>query len=107
MLTAQGGLCAMCREAPAEHVDHDHASGRVRGLLCFNCNGALGQFRDRTELMLRAVAYLGNGDPALAANRPDFRFGIVVGDDAEPRPETTPAQPDRHAPTPRAWVGSL
>lgn len=47
-----------CREAPADQVDHDHATNRVRGLLCFNCNGALGQFRDRTDLMLRAVSYL-------------------------------------------------
>jgi len=58
MREAQGGRCAICREANAEHVDHDHKTGRVRGLLCFNCNGALGQFRDRTELMQRAVVYL-------------------------------------------------
>jgi hypothetical protein len=58
MFAEQGGLCAICREAKAEHVDHDHANGRVRGLLCFNCNGALGQFRDRPELMLQAIAYL-------------------------------------------------
>lgn len=62
MLAAQGGLCAICREAPATHVDHDHATGKVRGLLCFNCNGALGQFRDRQDLMLRAVVYLGGPD---------------------------------------------
>lgn len=62
MFAEQGGLCAICREAPAEHVDHDHATGRVRALLCFNCNGALGQFRDRPELMLAAYAYLQGAD---------------------------------------------
>ncbi|WP_375490152.1 endonuclease VII domain-containing protein [uncultured Jatrophihabitans sp.] len=62
MLAEQDGLCAICREAPAAHVDHDHASGRVRGLLCFNCNGALGQFRDRADLMLRAADYLQRSD---------------------------------------------
>ena len=45
MFAVQGGVCAICEEAPASHVDHDHETGRVRGLLCFNCNGALGQFR--------------------------------------------------------------
>lgn len=69
MFAAQGGLCAICREAPAAHVDHGQATNRVRGLLCFNCNGALGQFRDNTELMLRAVAYLRPADNgALAAD---------------------------------------
>ena len=90
MLAAQGGLCAICREAPAEHVDHDHETGQVRGLLCFNCNGALGQFRDRTDLMLRAVAYLGNGDPALASTLPEFHLGIFVGDLTDPRPTDDP-----------------
>jgi hypothetical protein len=55
MLVEQSGLCAICGEAPAAHVCHDHATNRVRGLLCVNCNGALGQFRDRRELMLRAT----------------------------------------------------
>jgi len=62
MFAEQGGLCAICREAPAEHVDHDHATGRVRALLCLNCNGALGQFRDRPELTLAAYAYLQGAD---------------------------------------------
>lgn len=69
MYSEQNGLCAICLEAKAAHVDHDHQTKRVRGLLCFNCNGALGQFRDRADLMVRAVAYLHPElyGPALAA----------------------------------------
>ncbi|MGY2003734.1 endonuclease VII domain-containing protein [Blastococcus sp. SYSU DS1024] len=58
MLEAQGGLCAICRAAPAQHVDHDHATGAVRALLCFNCNGGLGQFRDDPYLLHVAAFYL-------------------------------------------------
>jgi Recombination endonuclease VII len=54
----QGGLCALCRERPAEHVDHDHQTGRVRGVLCFLCNVGLGQFTDRPDLLRRAIDYL-------------------------------------------------
>jgi hypothetical protein len=56
MLAEQGGLCVICRAAPAEHVDHDHATGAVRALLCFNCAGGLGQFKD-DPLLLHAAAY--------------------------------------------------
>src|SRR4051812_13765810 len=55
MLAEQGGLCAICGIAPAEHVDHDHETGLVRQLLCFNCNGGLGQFKDDPDV-LRAAA---------------------------------------------------
>lgn len=66
MFAEQDGLCAICQEAPAEHVDHDHKTGKVRGLLCFNCNGALGQFRDRPDLMLLGATYLMHGVPSAA-----------------------------------------
>jgi hypothetical protein len=58
LVDAQDGLCAICVERPAVHVDHDHATGQVRGVLCFPCNAALGQFRDRTDLLARAATYL-------------------------------------------------
>ncbi|MCU1594055.1 MAG: putative endonuclease [Frankiales bacterium] len=58
MLEAQGGLCAVCREQPAVHVDHDHLFGNVRGLTCFNFNGGLGQFKDRVDIMRKGIDYL-------------------------------------------------
>lgn len=58
MLAEQGGVCAICRAAPAAHVDHDHATGAVRALLCFNCNGGLGQFRDDPDTLREAAEYV-------------------------------------------------
>jgi hypothetical protein len=58
LITEQGGHCAICRDGKAEHVDHEHLTGRVRGILCFNCNGGLGQFKDNPDVLKRAVAYL-------------------------------------------------
>ena len=58
MSEAQGGLCAICQVAPAAHVDHDHETGAVRALLCFNCNGGLGQFKDDPYLLHAAAYYV-------------------------------------------------
>jgi hypothetical protein len=64
MLAAQGGVCKICGGGPNGkavgrlHVDHDHATGRVRGLLCYLCNKMLGLARDRAEVLDRAAAYL-------------------------------------------------
>ncbi|KOU54325.1 endonuclease VII [Streptomyces sp. WM4235] len=69
MIEAQGGSCLLCRTGPAEHVDHDHQTGKVRGVLCFSCNAALGQFKDRPDVIRRAAAYVeGNlWNPTLVA----------------------------------------
>lgn len=62
LFTAQGGLCAICRAACTTGrslaVDHDHKTGRVRGLLCANCNFGLGKFRDSSALLSAAINYL-------------------------------------------------
>ena len=58
MFEEQGGLCALCQERPAQHVDHDHLTGKVRGMLCFCCNQGLGNFRDRADVLALAIGYL-------------------------------------------------
>jgi len=75
MLAAQGGVCAICgKPRPEErtlHVDHDHETGEIRGLLCFRCNNALGDFDDDYELFQAAADYLDRDDElaALACSR--------------------------------------
>lgn len=67
---SQGGGCAICgRTEPIGrasavvddvwlHVDHNHETGQVRGLLCTNCNHSLGGFGDDPAILRRAAAYL-------------------------------------------------
>lgn len=63
-LAAQGGGCEICgtKEAGGQgnrfHVDHDHETGVIRGLLCNICNVGLGSFKDRVENLNRAMMYL-------------------------------------------------
>jgi len=64
MLSNQNGLCAICLTAEAAHVDHDHTSGRIRGVLCFRCNAALGQFDDQPANLRRAAVYLEGDRPS-------------------------------------------
>lgn len=58
MVKDAGGKCQICRRALKLHVDHNHATGKVRGILCFACNAALGGMRDRIWVLERAIEYL-------------------------------------------------
>lgn len=76
MCEAQGGGCAICgahisaHNGCATHVDHDHSTGRVRGILCRLCNPALGAFRDDPSLLRKAADYL-EGHVASTAGLPN------------------------------------
>ena len=59
MLSSQGGVCAICMEHEKQLcVDHDHSTQKVRGLLCHDCNRAIGLLRESEANMNRAIAYL-------------------------------------------------
>lgn len=61
-LTAQENVCAICMEAFKDardtHIDHDHATGDVRGILCGRCNLGLGNYKDDPDLLRLAADYL-------------------------------------------------
>lgn len=57
----QNGLCAICQKEEKKKrlsIDHDHKTKKVRGLLCSQCNSAIGLFSDNIVLMKNAIAYL-------------------------------------------------
>ena len=63
MFHAQEGRCAICLKHQSKlkrrlHVDHDHATGAIRGLLCQHCNNVLGLLCDETDALQRAISYL-------------------------------------------------
>jgi hypothetical protein len=63
MFEVQKGLCAICKFDLLKGiygvaVDHDHVTGKVRGLLCHPCNRGLGQFQDSENLLEQAIHYL-------------------------------------------------
>lgn len=63
MFQAQQGKCAICKHSEVNlkkglAVDHCHKTGKVRGLLCGNCNNGLGRFKDKIEYLKQAISYL-------------------------------------------------
>jgi len=69
ILKDQDGLCAICKTfMNPPHIDHCHSSGKVRGLLCNDCNTSLGKFKESAENLRRAARYIdrlfedGSGD---------------------------------------------
>jgi hypothetical protein len=63
ILKNQNGCCALCADHLGDlysriHIDHDHKTGRVRGLLCARCNNGLGNFRDNADVLRRAADYV-------------------------------------------------
>jgi len=65
MLVEQDNRCKICRKtfdpevyALKPHVDHCHAGGNVRGVLCFSCNVGLGKFYDNIDFLKAAITYL-------------------------------------------------
>ena len=69
MIKRQGGACSICGEQETVvtkgtlrklSVDHDHVTGKIRGLLCTGCNQALGLFQDNIDILISAISYLKN-----------------------------------------------
>ena len=62
LIADQDGACAICGRRPERlaslHLDHDHHTGQIRGLLCSTCNQGLGQFKEDPDLLEAAAAYL-------------------------------------------------
>ena len=63
LLSSQDNKCAICSTDKPDNngsfnVDHDHATGKVRGILCAQCNFMLGHAKDNIKLLQNAIAYL-------------------------------------------------
>ncbi len=56
----QKGKCAICNKKSKSKmvIDHNHKTGKIRGLLCIQCNSGLGMFRDSRKVLSRAIKYL-------------------------------------------------
>lgn len=64
MLEDQNGVCAICGAFPGKrrlHVDHNHKTGEVRGLLCNNCNVGIGHAQEDITTLKKMIYYLEKG----------------------------------------------
>ena len=56
---SQNGLCAICKiNADILHIDHNHSTGKIRALLCNNCNRGIGHLKESTEILNAAIDYI-------------------------------------------------
>jgi hypothetical protein len=51
--------CPICGVNPATHVDHDHVTGKIRGIICNACNRLIGRLDDKQGMLERLVTYYG------------------------------------------------
>lgn len=63
MLDSQGGKCKICGGDGRLVIDHDHDTGRIRGLLCSNCNSALGLVGENPKIFRGMIVYLEESPP--------------------------------------------
>lgn len=100
LLAAQYGRCAICNaeetalaksgQPRALAVDHDHGTGKIRGLLCSSCNRGIGYFKDDIVLLHNAINYLVDGSSAANASPARVRRRRVRTDvDWTPKPVIT------------------
>lgn len=60
---SQNERCAICRtpvDFETSRIDHDHITGKVRGILCTSCNTGIGLFKDSPEILINASRYIKN-----------------------------------------------
>lgn len=69
MILDQDGKCAICKttlergkgmkkKVNAPHIDHNHKTGKVRGILCHHCNVFIGHAKEDSTILIRSMAYL-------------------------------------------------
>lgn len=81
LLIEQGRKCSICDKDLAEiskhtHWDHCHKTGKLRGILCHNCNVGIGHFKDNTASLERAIAYLENWKDTHEMKSP-YKYDII------------------------------
>lgn len=80
LFDSQGGRCAICgtdvNGKKRFHVDHDHTSGAVRGILCTKCNVGIGALKDDPEIVFNAYLYLSKA--VLSGDAQEYDFAVSV-----------------------------
>jgi hypothetical protein len=90
LFDSQGGKCAICHVdvngKKRFHVDHDHNTGQVRGILCTKCNVGIGALKDDAETVFNAYLYLSRA--VLSGDAQDHDFAVSVNPSAHSQGNT-------------------